>query len=97
MRPHSLNYDVVVLAPPTTDAPRRVLSLGEAKWGETMGVGHLQRLTRARDLLAARGHDVRDAKLACYSAAGFHPDLQAVTGPDKPVLVDLAQMYGRSV
>jgi hypothetical protein len=32
---------------------QRVLSLGEAKWGEVMGRHHLQRLARARDLLAA--------------------------------------------
>lgn len=90
-----IQVDVVVLAPATTDQPRRVVSLGEAKWGETMGLAHLERLARARDLLGARGHDVRTTKLACYSGAGFDPDLQAVSGPDRPILVDLPRMYGQ--
>ncbi|WP_433440576.1 hypothetical protein [Nonomuraea sp. CA-141351] len=55
--------------------PRRVLSLGEAKWGDIMCEGHVERLRRVRDLLAARGYDTRSTRLACYSAAGFTPDL----------------------
>src|SRR4051794_23764275 len=66
-----IEVDVVVMAAQRQDAPRRILSLGEAKWGEAMGHGHVQRLARARDLLAVKGFDTRNTILACYSGAGF--------------------------
>jgi hypothetical protein len=44
-----------VFAPEKPARPRRVLSLGEAKWDKAMGTGHLERLRRARDLLAVKG------------------------------------------
>jgi hypothetical protein len=70
-----------------------VLSLGEAKWGEVMGHRHLQRLAKARDLLAHAGYDTRDTVLACYSGAGFNDDL-AVTAADGNVsLVGLDRLY----
>ena len=72
-----IEIDVVVLAAQESSAPRRILSLGEAKWGEVMGHGHVQRLERARDLLAAKGYDTRDTVLACYSGAGFTTELRA--------------------
>src|SRR5262245_56016742 len=43
----SHEIDVVVLGP-QDGGPRRILSLGEAKWGEVMGVRHLDRLGRVR-------------------------------------------------
>ena len=49
-----------------------------------MGPGHVARLARARELLAAKGYDVRDTVLACYSGVGFdaalrdEPDVQAI-------------------
>src|SRR5262249_9221711 len=52
-----IEVDVAVLAAPEPGEPRRVLSLGEAKWGEAMGHRHLQRLAKARDLLAGTGYD----------------------------------------
>lgn len=42
-----IQLDVVALAPAVPGEPRRVLSLGEAKWGETMTARHLDRLRRA--------------------------------------------------
>src|SRR5689334_17970728 len=45
-----VQIDVAVLAPPEPGRRRRILSLGEAKWGETMGGHNLERLARARDL-----------------------------------------------
>ncbi|HEY1704629.1 MAG TPA: hypothetical protein VGG75_33445 [Trebonia sp.] len=64
------------LALPAPDEPRRIVSLGEAKWGEVMGIAHLHRLERAAALLATRKFDTRDTILACYSAAGFDDDLR---------------------
>jgi len=88
-RRSQFQIDVAVLGPALPGEPRRVLSLGEAKWGDTMGIRHVERLRRARDLLAEKGYDTRDTILACYSGAGFKPDLLAATdqqvraiGPD---------------
>ena len=89
-----VQVDVAVLSAGTPAEPRRVLSLGEAKWGEVMGLGHLDRLRRARDLLSVKGHHAADAILACYSGAGFTEDLAAVAASDRRVLlVDLARLY----
>ncbi|HVK20431.1 MAG TPA: ATP-binding protein [Actinokineospora sp.] len=88
-----IEIDVVVLAPPG-DGPRGVLSLGEVKWGETMGVGHIARLTRARDLLAAKGWDTSSTRLACYSGVGFTDELRAAAAADERILlIDLDQIY----
>ncbi|MFD7843605.1 hypothetical protein ACFV4K_11825 [Nocardia sp. NPDC059764] len=96
-----IQVDVAVLAPEETDRPRRILSLGEMKWDRTMTLGHVDRLRRARELLAAKGYDTSQTILACYSGAGFDENLLAVgTGPgqprkqaDSPMLVDLDTIY----
>jgi AAA+ ATPase superfamily predicted ATPase len=89
-----IEVDVVVLSSGTPDVPTRVLSLGEAKWGEVIGLGHLERLRRARDLLSVKGHRASDAILACYSGAGFSPELRALAQNDpKVLLVNLERLY----
>ena len=85
-----IEIDVAVLA---ASSERRILSLGEAKWGVTMGVRHLDRLRRARDLLSVRGYDTTGAWLACYSGSGFDHELRAAAGRDRVLLVDLARLY----
>ncbi|MBB6351588.1 ATP-binding protein [Nonomuraea muscovyensis] len=70
-RREQIEVDVVVFAPAMPGEPRRVLSLGEVKWGKRMGPRHSARLRRAREVLGAKGYDVRDTVLACYSATGF--------------------------
>jgi len=92
-RRSQLEIDVVVLAPVVPGQPRRVLSLGEAKWGETIGTRHIERLRRARDLLANRGYDTRGTVLAGYSAAGFEPGVSDSPGPDRVLAVDLDMLY----
>jgi AAA+ ATPase superfamily predicted ATPase len=87
-----IEVDVAVLAPAVPGEPRRVLSLGEAKWGDVMGARHVDRLRRARDLLAGRGYDTRDTVLACYSGAGFEPGLRS----DGVLTVGLDELYGQS-
>lgn len=69
-----IEVDVVVLAPAVPGHRRKILSLGEAKWGEVMGRRHVDRLDRARKLLA-KDYDTEDTILACYSGAGFGPDI----------------------
>lgn len=86
-----IQIDVAVLAPPEPDRRRRLLSLGEVKWGEVMTPYHVERLARARDLLTAN-FDVTDCALACYSAVGFSDDLRALAGPGLS-LVSLADLY----
>ncbi|MFE1883136.1 ATP-binding protein [Streptomyces diastatochromogenes] len=70
-----------------------LLSLGEAKWDQVMGVGHLERLRRAATLLAGRGVDMSAVRLACYSGAGFTEELRAAGKRGEVVLVDLARLY----
>ncbi|MGH3697380.1 MAG: alpha/beta hydrolase family protein [Pseudonocardiaceae bacterium] len=64
----------LVVAP----ADGRVLALGEAKWGQVMDIGHLERLRRIRQLLVARDRDgAGSTRLLCFSATGFTAELAA--------------------
>jgi hypothetical protein len=84
-RRSQIQIDVAVLAPATPGEPRKVLSLGEAKWGDVPGARPADRLRRARDLLAAKGFDTRDTVLACYSGAGFRTTGEGILtiGPEQ--------------
>ncbi len=73
-RRSQIEVDVVVLAPTVPGQRRKILSLGEVKWGEVMGRRHVDRLERARQLLS-RDYDTSETILACYSGVGFEPDL----------------------
>jgi AAA+ ATPase superfamily predicted ATPase len=90
-----IQVDVAVFAAPAPDSPRRILSLGEAKWGEVMGLRHLTRLARARDLLAAKKYDTSGTVLACYGAAGFDQDLrdQAARTTENVLLIGPEELY----
>lgn len=85
-----IEIDVAVLAAEAPGEPRRVLSLGEVKWGRVMGIRHLNRLVRARDLLTQQGLDTSGTVLACYSGAGFDDELRAAPGV---LLVDPDRLY----
>lgn len=56
-----------------------------------MGMQHVERLRRARDLLAAN-FDTTDCVLTCYSAAGFTDDLRSATDT-RLSLVTLNDIY----
>lgn len=75
-----------------------VLSIGEAKVGETMSTSHLDRLIHIRDVLARRDDvDADAAKLACYSTEGFTAGLlRRAEQDDGVVLVDLDRLYSGS-
>jgi uncharacterized protein len=89
-----IQVDVVVLAPADGSAPRRVLSLGEVKWGTTMTLGHVDRLRRAAERLGERGYDMSSTRFTCYSAAGFDDGLLAAAAGDPDVhLVGLDDLY----
>ncbi|NJP90214.1 ATP-binding protein [Nonomuraea sp. FMUSA5-5] len=91
VRREQIQIDVAVFAPAMPGERRRILSLGEAKWGKTMGSGHVARLRRARDVLDAKGYDVSDTVLTCYSGAGFDASLAR----ERDVrAVGLGELYG---
>jgi hypothetical protein len=52
-----------------------------------MGLSHLERLTRARELLAARGMDTSHCALACFSAVGFSDALRSEAARDDVLLI----------
>jgi AAA+ ATPase superfamily predicted ATPase len=71
-----IEVDVAAFAPAAPGEAQRIVSLGEVKWGEVMGMRHVERLRRARDLLAAN-FDTTDCVLTCYSGAGFSEELRS--------------------
>jgi len=94
LRRGQIQVDVAVFAPDEPGRPRRVLSLGEAKWDKIMNPGHLERLRRARDLLAVKGYDTTGARLICYSGAGFDAQLADRAAGDPLIqLVGLEELY----
>jgi AAA+ ATPase superfamily predicted ATPase len=89
-----IEVDVAILGPGVPGEPRQVLSLGEAKWGDVMDVRHVDRIRRARDLLAVKGYNTNEAILACYSGAGFSDGLRSLAAADSRVLlVGLERLY----
>jgi uncharacterized protein len=96
-RRQQIEIDVAVLGPERHDAPRQVISIGECKWGETMGQRHLERLARARALLAVKGYDTGGTVLTCYSGGGFDNDLTDAAASRRDVLLlGLDQLYSAS-
>ncbi|WP_345680527.1 ATP-binding protein [Yinghuangia aomiensis] len=92
----SVEVDAAVVERGSGGRRPRIALLGEAKWGTTMGLPHLDRLLRARDTLAARGNDTDNCTLACFGAAGFTDHLKARAHQDDTVrLVSLADLYAR--
>ena len=90
----SHEVDVVVLGVVDGGKPP-VLSLGECKLNEPMGLGHLDRLRRIRQLVAHGGRfDTEATTLACYSASGFTEDLhREANSVGDVLLVDLSSIY----
>ncbi|NUT42766.1 MAG: ATP-binding protein [Thermoactinospora sp.] len=79
-----IELDIVV-----RDPARKVLALGEVKWGERMGMAHLARIRRAAELL-----DVEP--VAClFSGSGFTDELRTHADASNGAvqLVDLARLY----
>ena len=70
-----------------------LLSLGEAKWDQVMGMSHLEPLRHATALRAGRGVDTSAVRLACHSGAGSTDELRAAGDRGDVVLVDLVRLY----
>ncbi|WP_308190649.1 hypothetical protein [Streptomyces sp. HPF1205] len=92
--PHSHELDVVTFGL-DDNGSSPVLAIGEVKWGETMGIGHIERLAHIRGLLTAQGRPgAAEARLACYSAAGFTDELRERAEADPElVLIEAADLY----
>src|ERR1700755_351470 len=88
-----IEIDVAVLAPARPGEQRQVISLGEAKWGKVMTQRHVERLRRARALLAVKGYDTTATTLTCYSGAGFDPAILAAARDDDVLLVGVDRLY----
>ena len=89
---HEVDVAVVGIA---DGAKAPLLAIGEAKWNDTMGLAHLERLREIRALIASGNrYDASGTRLVCYSGAGFSPALErAAEAADDVSLVDLAQLY----
>jgi AAA+ ATPase superfamily predicted ATPase len=74
---------------------KTLLAIGEAKWNETMGIGHLRRLEHIRSLLRARPDiDAANTRLLCFSGADFTNELRTLAETSNTVqLVDLDRLY----
>lgn len=93
----AIEVDVAVFGPALPGEPHRVSSVGEAKLGQVMDRAHVRRLGRARDLLATRGYDTSQTVLACYSGAGFSPELRRGTPGETVKLIGPNDLYGDPV
>ncbi|MFR0359617.1 AAA family ATPase [Streptomyces sediminimaris] len=72
-----------------------LLAIGEAKWNDRMGRGHLERLQHIRSLLIDRGIATDTTRLHCYSGAGFTDELHALAehDPHHLQLIDPQRLY----
>lgn len=85
------SHEIDVVA---ADADGRIVAIGEAKLGTTMGDGHVSRLRRIRDLLTRAGHDADGTALLCFSGAGFTEELARQAAADASIaLVDVERIY----
>ncbi|MEU6373316.1 hypothetical protein [Streptomyces sp. NPDC046909] len=81
------------MARPTTGA-ETLLGIGEAKWNDVMGVGHLERLRHIRTLLTTRGTATEATRLHFFSGAGFTDELHQLAENDPAIqLTGLTRLY----
>jgi hypothetical protein len=75
------------------DPDGSLLAIGESKWGDVMGMGHLSRMEQTAGLLAARGQPPR--AIVLFSGAGFTPEVRsaAAASGSSIQLVDLKRLY----
>ncbi|MCF2526118.1 AAA family ATPase [Yinghuangia soli] len=72
-----------------------LLAIGEAKWNDTIGIAHIERLQHIRDLVTAAGrYDTSGTRLLCFSGAGFNAKAQAAAEASPDIhLIDLPTLY----
>ncbi|WP_162908106.1 hypothetical protein [Allorhizocola rhizosphaerae] len=84
-----VRVDVVALASADHGAKRRVVTVGEAKWGDKVRPHHVKRLRRAVELLSDRGYDVSGTKILCFGGSGFDREVTKSSGALSVSLDDL--------
>jgi uncharacterized protein len=76
------------------DGRRVLLAIGEAKWAETIGMGHLARLRRIRDLLIRAGQPgAETARLLLFSGTEPSAQLRIPAAEGDVELVGLDDLY----
>jgi uncharacterized protein len=74
---------------------RVLLAVGEAKWQEALGAGHLARLQRVRELLVRNGQPgAQSARLLCFGGAEPSGQLRRTAAAGEVRLVGLGELYG---
>ncbi|QHC23027.1 ArsR family transcriptional regulator [Streptomyces sp. GS7] len=73
--------------------PGVLLSVGLARWNETMDIHHLESLRHLLSVLGASGEDVNGATPACYGGIGFSPELRAAEARGEVLLIDVDRLY----
>jgi AAA+ ATPase superfamily predicted ATPase len=81
------SHEVDVAVHGRDDAGRQILlAIGEAKWSDTLGLGHLRRLEGIRILLRAReGVQAKNTRLLLFSGIGFTDELRRIAETDATV------------
>ncbi|MGX6741865.1 AAA family ATPase [Streptomyces xantholiticus] len=89
------SHEVDVAVHGETDSGRgTLLAIGEAKWNDVMGKGHLERLQHIRALLTTRGTATDVTRLQCYSGTGFTDELRHLAENDPAIqLIDPVRLY----
>ncbi|MFC4036435.1 ATP-binding protein [Streptomyces polygonati] len=91
---HEIDVAVIGVADGSGKPP--LLAIGEAKWNDSMGAAHIDRLRDLRTLITDAGrYDTSRTQLLCFSGAGFNTKARAVAEASPDVrLVDAAMLYG---
>jgi uncharacterized protein len=89
------SHQVDVAALGNDPGGRRVLlAIGEAKWAETIGTGHLARLRRIRELLIRAGQPgAETARLLLFGSTEPSPELRTLAANGEVQFVDLHDLY----
>jgi uncharacterized protein len=76
------------------DGRRVLLAIGEAKWAEPIGMGHLARLRRIKELLTRAGQPgAETAQLFLFGAAEPSPRLRGPAADGDVQLIGLYELY----
>nr|WP_203689596.1 ATP-binding protein [Streptomyces sp. SID12488] len=91
----SHEVDVAVIGIADGHAKPPLLAIGEAKWNDTMGIAHIDRLRHIRDLITLAGrYDTSGTRLICFTGSDFNNKAQTSSTANPDVrLIDLAALY----
>lgn len=91
-------HEVDVVVTGISDSKAPLLAIGEAKWDETMGTRHVERLSHIRTLISGLGkYDTTSTALICFSAGGFSNELRSRAEEDTNILlIGAEELYGFS-